>query len=118
MLKEKGFKFPSARKAKFRRSHLHLARWSMEKTHAVIGRLIADRNFKSIKEANEFLHKEIVGGQVPDLPPRTPAEEAQYLIYDACDEPSRKKRIAMARRALEISKDCADAYVFLAEEEA
>lgn len=118
MSKKKDFKLPSLRKAKFRRSHPYLSRWSMEKTHAVIGRLVAEKNFKTIDEANEFLKKEIVGGQVPDLPPRTPTEEAQYLIYDACDEPSKKKRIAMARRALEISKDCADAYVFLAEEEA
>ncbi|HNX17329.1 MAG TPA: hypothetical protein PKM50_03260 [Methanoregula sp.] len=43
-------------------------------------------------------------------------DDAQELILAAC-EASGKKRTALARRALSISKDCADAYVFLAEAE-
>jgi hypothetical protein len=39
----------------------------------------------------------------------TDLEKAQNLMWDAWDEPVRSKRIAMARRALEISPDCADA---------
>jgi len=49
---------------------------------------------------------------------RTPVQEAQDVMYDAWDTPQQKKRIALAKKALKISTDCADAYVLLAEEEA
>ncbi len=48
----------------------------------------------------------------------TPLEQAQNLIYDAWEIPDRKKRIALARKALKISPDCADAYNLLAEDKA
>jgi len=44
--------------------------------------------------------------------------EAQELVYDAWEARTRKRRIDLARKALEISPDCADAYVLLAEEAA
>ena len=44
--------------------------------------------------------------------------QAQKLVYLAFAEPEPEKRVQMARQALEISPDCADAYVLLAEEEA
>ena len=50
--------------------------------------------------------------------PATKLQEAQDLMWDAWDIRNSKKRVAMARRALEISPDCADAYVLLAEETA
>ncbi len=43
---------------------------------------------------------------------------AQSVMYDAWDATGRTKRIALARKALEISPLCADAFVLLAEEEA
>ena len=45
----------------------------------------------------------------------TPLERAQELIYDAFEADSDEKQIALARQALKISPDCADAYVLLAE---
>jgi tetratricopeptide (TPR) repeat protein len=45
-------------------------------------------------------------------------DDAQDLMYRAWDTSGRKARIALARRALEISPLCADAYVLLAEESA
>ena len=44
--------------------------------------------------------------------------KAQDLMYEAWSEPNPAKRLALAHRALKKSKDCADAYVLLAEEEA
>ena len=44
--------------------------------------------------------------------------EAQFIMYDAWDNPDAKTRIRLAKKALKISPDCADAYVLLAEEEA
>src|SRR5690606_36385791 len=43
---------------------------------------------------------------------------AQDIMYQAWDERSRTKRIALARKALTVSPLCADAYVLLAEEDA
>jgi tetratricopeptide (TPR) repeat protein len=48
----------------------------------------------------------------------TPLKKAQDMIYDAWEAADPKRRIALARKALEISRDCADAYVLLAEETA
>jgi tetratricopeptide (TPR) repeat protein len=41
--------------------------------------------------------------------------QAQDLIYQACETPSLKRRAALAKKALAIFPDCADAYVLLAE---
>ena len=49
--------------------------------------------------------------------PETPLDRAQELIYEAM-EASGAKQVRLARKALEISPDCADAYVLLAENEA
>jgi tetratricopeptide (TPR) repeat protein len=48
----------------------------------------------------------------------TPLERAQDLMWTAWDEPNARRRVEMARHALEISADCADAYVMLAIETA
>jgi tetratricopeptide (TPR) repeat protein len=45
-------------------------------------------------------------------------DEAQDLMYDAWEATTKKQRVALAKKAIEISADCADAYVLLAEETA
>ncbi len=45
----------------------------------------------------------------------TPLSQAQELIYQAFDDPSPKKQMELARQALQLSPDCADAYVILGE---
>jgi tetratricopeptide (TPR) repeat protein len=45
-------------------------------------------------------------------------QQAQSIMYRAWEEPDPEARIAYAHKALQISPDCADAYVLLAEEEA
>jgi tetratricopeptide (TPR) repeat protein len=47
----------------------------------------------------------------------TPLQKAQELMYRAVDARARR-RIQLAKKALEVSPDCADAYVLLAEEAA
>jgi tetratricopeptide (TPR) repeat protein len=42
-------------------------------------------------------------------------EQAQEIIYDAWEVVRPKRRIALAHKALEVSPDCADAYVILAQ---
>lgn len=48
--------------------------------------------------------------------PDTALKQAQQLAYDAMEAPTRKASVSLARKALKISPDCADAYVILAEE--
>jgi len=91
-------------------------RRAMEKTLWEIGRLLSEREFGSLEEANAFL-QEMVGRGLPSAPARTPLERAQMLMYEAWDAWG-DRRVELARRALEISEDCADAYVLLAEEAA
>jgi len=45
-------------------------------------------------------------------------DRAQELIYGAWEAPNKGERAKLARQALEISPDCADAYVILAEDTA
>ena len=44
--------------------------------------------------------------------------QAQDLMYEAWESSSPDDRVALARKALELSPDCADAYVLLADETA
>jgi len=46
---------------------------------------------------------------------RSLLDQAQDLIYDAWEAPTRQRAVALAQKALMLSQDCADAYVLLAE---
>lgn len=81
---------------------------------AAITRVLAEREFASIEEANAYLQEALAAGDLPSVAPTTPLEEAQELIYQAL-ETSGKRRLDLARRALTLSPDAADAYVLLAE---
>lgn len=89
----------------------------MEKGMRDMTNLLKEQEFDSIEEANAFLQGIISsGGPLPSLKhTHSPLDKAQNLMYDAW-ESSGKRRVALARKALKISKDCADAYVLLAEE--
>ncbi|MDD4136308.1 MAG: hypothetical protein PHT99_00230 [Methanoregula sp.] len=80
---------------------------------------LADQQFGDIDEANAFLQAQLASGGFS--PPRkkgtTPLERAQDVMYDAWDAEG-KDRVDLARKALAVSPDCADAYVLLAEEAA
>jgi tetratricopeptide (TPR) repeat protein len=90
----------------------------MEKMMADMGRLLEEQEFESAEEANAFLQQFIGVKELPkpaaDL---TILDQAQEKIYEAM-EASGKRRVRLAREALEISPDCADAYVLLADETA
>ena len=85
---------------------------------ADIGRLLEDQGFESLEEANLFLQNISQEGRIPPAPSRIPLEQAQDLVYDAWDAPSPQQAAKLARQALALSPDCADAYNVLAEAEA
>jgi tetratricopeptide (TPR) repeat protein len=70
-----------------------------------------------MEEADEFI-SQFVGTKDIPLPERelTPLERAQDKMYEAWKAQTRKARSRLAREALAISPDCADAYVLPAEE--
>ena len=90
---------------------------AVEKTTWDLGRILKEHEFESIDEANTFMQGLTRTGSIPSPTPKTPLEEATALMYDAWDARGRE-RITLARKALEVSEDCADAYVLLAEETA
>lgn len=105
-------------KAKKTQANPMTDRRSMDKMMADVGRLLESQEFDSIEEMNAYLQQVMASGEpIPSTAPRTPLEEAQELMYDAF-EASGKQRIKLAKKALTISEDCADAYVLLAEESA
>ncbi|MCY2928686.1 MAG: hypothetical protein NTV86_04170 [Planctomycetota bacterium] len=97
-------------------NHGLMDRRSMDAMHAQMDRFLEGRAFANADEMNEAINKEF-GGKVPDAAkykPRTPLEEAQDLCYQAFDAIGRR-RIVLARKAIQTCPDCADAYVILAE---
>jgi tetratricopeptide (TPR) repeat protein len=93
-------------------------RRALEKTLADLGRLLNEREFGSVEEANAFLQQLMAAGSPLPSQPRTPLEQAQDLMYRAWETAAPKRRVELARQALAVSGDCADAYVLLAEEAA
>lgn len=89
-------------------------RRAMEKVQADIQRMLENHEFASDEEMMDFLNANIAGKPVPPQPPSTPLEKAQDLCYEAFEARGRRV-IQLARQALEISPDCVDAYVILAE---
>jgi ST7 protein len=67
------------------------------------------------RRAMEGRMQELVAGLQGHTDQDTPLARAQTLVYRAFEEPDEVRRIQLARDALEICPDCADAYVVLAE---
>lgn len=94
---------------------------AMEKEIQEIGKRLRGKEFESVEEAQAFLEEMLESAEgLQPIPaePSTPLEEAQELIYEAFETGSHRKRVQLAKKALKVSSDCADAYVLLAEETA
>jgi tetratricopeptide (TPR) repeat protein len=65
------------------------------------------------REAMEGMMSRMLGGGKDRA-----VNEAQNIMYDAWEAPTRHRAAALAKKALAISPDCADAYVLLAQETA
>jgi tetratricopeptide (TPR) repeat protein len=95
---------------------VHRARLSMEKDMAIIQKLIGEHEFESEDELKGFLQNLVSYGELPQRAAQSPLQEAQELIYQAWETRSKVERVKLAHQALQVSPDCADAYVLLAEE--
>jgi tetratricopeptide (TPR) repeat protein len=96
--------------------HSVQARRSMERATTEISRALSQMSFENLDDFNDTLRNKFTGVKLDDLPSTasTPLEQAQDLIYEAM-EASGRRQVQLIRRALELSPDCADAYVLLAE---
>jgi len=88
-----------------------------ERTFTDINRYFAEHPPASVDEMNAVLNRRFVGRRYDQSVTKaeTPLERAQELCYDAFDTHGRR-RVQLARQALELYPDCADAYVILAEQ--
>ena len=57
--------------------------------------------------------QQLVAGRQGQAQQDTPLGKAQALLYRAFEEPDDQRRVRLAKDALAISTDCADAYVLL-----
>ena len=91
-------------------------RRAMERMSAQMDRFFADHPAQSLDEMNEVMRREFCGKSPEEIEftPSTALEKAQDLCYQAFDARGRR-RIQLAKKAIEICPDCADAYVILAE---
>ena len=90
---------------------------AMEKMTSDLSRLLQDKTFDSKEEMKSYLDG-LIGKELPETPPKDALSYAQDIMYDAWETESEKERIKMAKEALSVSSDCADAYNLLAEEKA
>jgi hypothetical protein len=89
-----------------------------ERALAEIGRFVERSQFTGPEEADRAV-QERFSGNMDEMPSTasTPLEKAQDVVYRAFAARGRR-RTQLARMALELSPDCADAYVLLAEQSA
>ncbi len=87
----------------------------MERMMREVERFAAAGSFESMADLNAAIHQKF-SGPIDEVASTatTPLERAQELAYRAVEARGRR-RLQLARRALDLSADCADAYVLLAE---
>jgi tetratricopeptide (TPR) repeat protein len=91
-----------------------LDRRVMEQTLRDIHSALASREFATVEDANTFLATQV--GKPPKRPPaQTPEGQAQALVHDAFSARGRLRQ-KLAREALQLWPDCAEAWVLRAEE--
>jgi tetratricopeptide (TPR) repeat protein len=93
-----------------------MSRHTAERVVAEAERFMADSAFENPEQAHAAFRAHL--SQLSSGAPAaasTPLERAQEMVERAYDSRGRR-RIQLARKALEVSPDCADAYTLLAEE--
>jgi hypothetical protein len=91
-------------------------RRAMERVMLEMERFMARSEFRDIGQANQAIRRRFSGPMdAISSTSSTPLEKAQEIAYRAFDARGRR-RIQLVRQALELSRDCADAYVILAEQ--
>ncbi len=90
-------------------------RRGMDASMLAVQKMLEAHDAESPEEMSALLQRELAGGEPELPPPTTPLEQAQWLCYEAFKYIGRR-RIQLAREALKISPDVADAWCILAEQ--
>jgi len=91
---------------------------SIERLSSELSKLLDNKEFDSEDDLKSFLDNIDLNKDIPNIQEKDATDMAQEILYDAWEVEDRKERIRLAKKALSISKDCADAYNLLAQEEA
>jgi len=91
---------------------------ALERSMAEITRYFEEQEVETPEAIEELVKLITEDGDFPEYEPQTAIERAQDKMYDAWAETSPRRRVRLAKEALKISPDCADAYVLLAEQTA
>lgn len=83
-------------------------RGGMEKQQFIMHRKIEEAGAKTVDDMNRVIKQLNKSPGQLDYEPSNPQEQAQFIAYDAMDAQGRRA-ITLARKALEIWPDCADA---------
>ncbi len=86
----------------------------MEKSTWIMHKLMDNEKFQTVEEANGFIRNIYDSNRIDSYVPDNPEDRAQMIAYDACLKTGNARK-EMALKALEVSENCADAYVILAE---
>jgi len=86
----------------------------MDRISAHIDRMLANQDFKTQEEYEAFMQANVLGKKIEDFAPETSLEKAQDIVFRAYSVKGRRQ-VHMARQALAVDPNCADAYIMLAE---
>jgi tetratricopeptide (TPR) repeat protein len=89
---------------------------SLDEVMRRVSRIMKERQPESLDEANALMQELLQGGSIEEWRGTEPADRAQQLVYEAMDTRSAKRRTELAREALALWPDCADAHLLLANE--
>lgn len=89
-----------------------------EKTMADLTQILQEQHFKSFADVEKFMDRMVKGKKEPKELAKDASRQAQKLMYDAWETDKKSERIRLAKKALSLYPDCADAYNLLAEEDA
>jgi len=86
----------------------------MDRIAAHMQRAMEGQDFKTREEYEAFVQTHFIGKRIEDFVPETSLEKAQDIVFRAYSIKGRRQ-IHMAREALQVDPNCADAYILLAE---
>jgi len=86
----------------------------MDRIAAHMERMMEGKDFKTQEEYEAFVRANFIGKKIEDFAPATSLEKAQDIVFRAYSVMGRRQ-IHMARKALGVDPNCADAYILLAE---
>jgi hypothetical protein len=95
----------------------HKSNQDQDEKIPTLSQILGKKAFLSDADLEAFFDKEFSDGALSISAALDPLDEAQSLIYEAWNTQGPEK-VKLARRALELSKDCVDAYILLAEMDA